>query len=208
VDFSGLKYLVVGAGLWGAVIAERLGSVLNENIVVIDKKNHIGGACRSEIDPETGIECHMHGSHIFHTGLERVWDYVSNFTSFTGYRHKVLTTHKNKAYPLPIGLATINSYYNLNLKPFEVPDLIRKETEKEKSASDAANFEEKAIALVGRPLYEAFIKGYTKKQWGKDPKELPAGIITRLPVRSDYDMDKTIDEALAVFEKHAVLHEE
>jgi UDP-galactopyranose mutase len=190
MDFSRLKNLVVGAGFWGAVIAERLASVLDENVVVIDKKDHLGGASWSEIDPETSIECHMYGSHIFHTKLERVWDYVSKFTAFTGYRHKVLTTYKNKVYPLPIGLGTINVYYNLNLKPFEVADFIGREVGKEKnvlSAASAANLEEKAVSMIGRPLYEAFIRGYTKKQWGKDPVNLPAEIITRLPVRASYN---------------------
>jgi UDP-galactopyranose mutase len=189
VNFSGLKNLVVGAGLWGAVIAERLALVLGENVTVIDKKAHPGGACWSETDPETDIECHMYGSHIFHTKLAHVWDYVSNFTAFTGYRHKVLTTYKNKVYPLPIGLGTVNSYYGLDLKPFEVADFIGREAGREKDSLNAANLEEKAVSMIGRPLYEAFIRGYTKKQWGKDPSDLPAEIITRLPVRASYNTD-------------------
>ncbi|MDR1731744.1 MAG: UDP-galactopyranose mutase [Synergistaceae bacterium] len=189
VDFSGLKNLVVGAGFWGAVIAERLASQLNEKVVVIDKNRHPGGASWSEIDPETGIECHLYGSHIFHTSLERVWDYVSKFTSFTNYRHRVLTTYRDRVYPLPVGLGLINAFYGLNLKPCEVPDFIRRETRGEKGPDDAANLEEKAISLVGRPLYEAFIRGYTKKQWGRDPKDLPAEIISRLPVRTTWNLD-------------------
>jgi UDP-galactopyranose mutase len=193
MDFSGVKNLVVGAGLWGSVVAERLATVFGENVTVIDKKGHPGGASWSKTDPETGIECHMYGSHIFHTKLEHVWDYVSNFTAFTDYRHKVLTTYKNRVYPLPIGLGTINAYYGLDLKPFEVADFIGRETakekekEKEKGAPSAANLEEKAVSMIGRPLYEAFIRGYTKKQWGKDPLDLPAEIITRLPVRANYN---------------------
>ncbi len=184
MSFYGLKYLVVGTGFWGSVFAERIASVLNEKVLVIDKRKHIGGNCYSYIDEKTGIECHKYGSHIFHTSLQNVWDYVNRFSGFNNYKHRVLITSKNKVYSMPVNLATVNSYYNLNLKPFEADAFLKKEKGKIKNPS---NFEEKAISLIGKRLYEAFIKNYTFKQWGTNPKNLPAEIITRLPVRTNYD---------------------
>lgn len=186
MKYDGLKYLVVGCGFWGAVFAEKIASVLNEKVLIIDKRNHLGGSSYSEIDSETGIECHKYGSHSFHTNSQDVWNYINKFTEFNNYRHKVLTTYKNKIYPMPINLATINMYYTLNLKPSEAEVFIQKEILKSK-ITEPKNLEEKAISLVGKPLYEAFIKGYTQKQWGISPRELPSEIITRLPVRMNYD---------------------
>jgi UDP-galactopyranose mutase len=189
-----LKYLVVGAGLWGGVLAERIASELGERVLVIEKRAHTGGNCRSALDPETGIECHVYGTHVFHTSIPRVWEYVNRFSSFTSYRHKVLAEHKGRIYPMPINLATINMFYDLNLRPGEVTDFLRREAAAEDKYptglhAEPANLEEKAVSLIGRPLYEAFIKGYTQKQWGKDPRELPPCIITRLPVRGNYNTD-------------------
>lgn len=182
------KYIIVGAGLWGSVLAERIASQLSEKVLVIDKRDHIGGNCHSDLDEETGIECHTYGTHIFHTKIERVWDYINKFASFSEYRHRVWTTYKNRVYPMPISLATINSFFGLNLMPYEVDDFIKKESQRE-NIKKANNLEDKAISLIGRPLYEAFIKGYTEKQWGQDPRNLPQDIITRLPVRTNYCTD-------------------
>jgi UDP-galactopyranose mutase len=186
MTFDGAKILIVGAGLSGIVIAERIVSDLNEDVVIIDKRDHIGGNCYSEIDEITGIEYHRYGSHIFHTALENVWHYLNRFTAFTDYRHTVLTTYKNKVYQMPVNLFTINNFYNLNLKPYEVEEFINSEIKKE-TLYNIDNLETKAISLIGRPLYEAFIKGYTIKQWQTDPIKLPADIITRLPVRENYN---------------------
>lgn len=188
MDLSGCKYLVVGAGLWGSVLAERIASERDEPVLVIDRRNHSGGNCHSELDPETGIECHVYGTHIFHTKIQRVWEYVNRFSGFTGYRHKVLTEFQGHVYPMPISLATINSFYRRNLRPFEVADFIATESGRE-GYENPSNLEEKAISLVGRPLYEAFIQGYTRKQWEKDPRRLPPEIISRLPVRASYNTD-------------------
>jgi UDP-galactopyranose mutase len=186
MELKKTKYLIVGAGFFGAVIAERIANDKNELVVVIDKRDHIGGNSYSKIDDETGIEYHKYGSHIFHTSNEKVWRYINRFCTFNNYRHKVLTTYRNKVYQMPINLDTINSFYGMNLKPFEAKEFLRSEIEKEK-IEIPSNFEEKAISLMGRRLYEAFIKGYTIKQWGIDPKLLPSNIITRLPVRYDYN---------------------
>jgi UDP-galactopyranose mutase len=183
-----VKNIVVGAGIWGCVIAERIASQLDEDVLVIDRRKHGGGNCHSQIDEKTGIEWHVYGTHIFHTKNREVWEYINRFTAFNTYRHKVLTLHGGKMYPMPIGLETINSFYGMLLRPFEAEAFIRAEAAKE-GIQTPANLEEKAISLIGRPLYEAFIKGYTEKQWNKPARELPADIITRLPVRANYTFD-------------------
>jgi UDP-galactopyranose mutase len=187
VDLTGLKYLVVGAGVWGCTVAERIASVLDEKVLLIDKRSHVGGTSSSCIDKATGIECHEHGTHIFHTLIPEVWKYITRFGDFSPYRHEVLATYKDKVYNMPVGLTTINAWYGLNLKPYEVRSFLAEEIRKSGLNDEPRNLEEKAISLVGRPLYEAFIKGYTRKQWNTDPQNLPASIITRLPVRTNYD---------------------
>jgi len=188
MDLEHVKYLVVGAGFFGSVIAERIAEDKGERVVVIDKRDHIGGASYSESDRETGIEYHKYGSHIFHTSIEDVWKYINRFDKFNSYRHKVLTTYNSRIYQLPINLETINTFYGVSLKPSEAEKFIQSEIEKE-NIKAPTNLEDKAISLIGRPLYEAFIKGYTLKHWGTDPKRLPPDIITRLPVRFNYKSD-------------------
>lgn len=178
-------FLVVGAGFFGATIAERLATA-GRKVLVLEKRRHIGGNCWSEVDSEAGLEVHKYGSHIFHTSDEKVWAYLNRFSGFNQYRHTVWTTYQEHVYSMPINLATINAYYGLNLKPFDIDAFIEKERSKE-DILHPENLEEKAISLIGRPLYEAFIRGYTIKQWEKDPKELPADIITRLPVRHNFN---------------------
>jgi len=186
MDLCNVKYLVVGAGFFGSVIAERIANDLGEKVIVVDKRSHVGGNCYSKIDDKTGIEYHKYGTHIFHTSNEGIWKYINRFTKFNGYRHQVLAEYKNKVYQMPINLETINSFYNKNLKPFEIYDFLKSEIEEE-NIEYPKNLEEKAISLIGRSLYEAFIKGYTEKQWQKDPKDLPVSIINRLPFRTNYD---------------------
>jgi UDP-galactopyranose mutase len=179
------EWIIAGAGFYGATVAAKLAAA-GRKVTVLEKRSHVGGNCYSEVNPDTGIECHKFGSHIFHTSNEEVWAFLSQFTQFNEYRHTVWTTFNERVYSMPINLATINSYYGLNLRPFEVEAFVEKERSKE-NITNPVNLEEKAISLVGRPLYEAFIKGYTIKQWEKDPKELPPDIITRLPVRHNYN---------------------
>jgi UDP-galactopyranose mutase len=178
--------IVVGAGFYGATIAERIASVLGRTVCVLERRPHIGGNSYSEKDADTGIEYHKYGSHLFHTNSEEVWRYLRRFTTFTNYRHRVLTVHKGQVYSMPINLGTICTFFGRHLSPAEARELI----DRQKSAKDASradNLEEKAIALIGRPLYEAFIRGYTKKQWQTDPLELPASIVNRLPVRFTFE---------------------
>lgn len=183
-----LKYLVVGSGFSGAVIAERIASVLNEKILVIDKRPFAGGNSASSVDPETGIECHMYGSHIFHTSDPCVWDYINQFSGFTSYRHKVLIRCGGKVYFMPINLKTLNEFYHCDLSPAKARELMQNEI-RNASINDPKNLEEKAISLIGESLYRTFIAGYTQKQWGRSPKELPSNIITRLPVRTSFNTD-------------------
>lgn len=186
MQVSNYKYVLAGSGFLGAVIAERIANVLNSPVLVLEKRSHIGGNCYSETDPETGIEFHKYGTHIFHTSNEKVWKYINQFTSFNQYRHQVLTTHEGKVYQMPINLETINSFFSISLKPFEVEEFLKKQIEKE-NAGVVNNFEEKTISLIGRTLYEAFIKGYTLKQWNINPADLPESLIRRLPFRKNYD---------------------
>ncbi len=181
-------FFVIGSGIWGATIAERIASVMNQRVIVIERRNHIGGNCASFLDETTGIECHRYGSHIFHTSLQEVWDYFCQFCTFTPYRHKVLIAHQNKIFPMPINLSTINLFYEKNFTPTVAKRFLNSEIARD-SVPNPANLEEKAISLIGRPLYEAFIQNYTQKQWGKPPKELPAAIINRLPFRTSYNAD-------------------
>ena len=178
--------LIVGSGLFGLTIAERAANEHGLSVTIIDRRDHLGGNAYSERDPETGIEVHKYGAHLFHTSNQRVWEYVNRFTSFTGYQHKVYTTHRGVVYPMPINLGTINQFFQAAHTPDEARALIAEQAG-ELAGADPENLNDKGISLIGRPLYEAFIKHYTGKQWQTDPKDLPASIISRLPVRYTYD---------------------
>ena len=155
-------------------------------MLVIDRRDHIGGNAYSEPEPETGIEIHRYGAHLFHTSNERVWEYANRFTAFTDYQHRVFSIYKHRVYPMPINLATICEFFGAAMSPDQARALVAEQAA-ELPRGQARNLEEQAISLIGRPLYEAFIRGYTAKQWQTDPDELPAEIITRLPVRYTFD---------------------
>ena len=176
-------FVVVGAGFFGAVFAHEV-KTAGKKVLVIEKRDHIGGNCYSYDDPETNINIHKYGPHIFHTSDKNIWDYICSFADFNNYRHRVLTASGGKIYSMPINLATINQFYNLTLTPGEAKEFLKS---KIPAIPAPANLEEKAISIMGRELYEAFIKGYTIKQWNCDPRELPAEVIARLPVRTSYD---------------------
>jgi UDP-galactopyranose mutase len=178
--------VVVGSGFFGLTIAERCAADLGLRVLVLERRNHVGGNAYSEPDPETGIEVHRYGAHLFHTSNARVWEYANRFTAFTGYQHRVFSTYKGRVYPLPINLGTICEYFGKALSPDQARALIGEQAA-ELSSDRPANLEEKAISLIGRPLYEAFIRGYTYKQWQTDPLDLPPEIIARLPVRYTFD---------------------
>ncbi|MCV7422567.1 UDP-galactopyranose mutase [Mycobacterium yunnanensis] len=178
--------IVVGSGFFGLTIAERVATQLDKRVLVLDRRSHIGGNAYSEREPQTGIEIHKYGAHLFHTSNQRVWDYVRQFTEFTGYQHRVFAMHAGQAYQFPMGLGLVSQFFGRYFTPDEARALIAEQAA-EFDSKDAQNFEEKAISLIGRPLYEAFMKHYTAKQWETDPTNLPASNITRLPVRYTFD---------------------
>ena len=178
--------VVVGSGLFGLTIAEQAASRWGLRVAIVERRSHLGGNAYSEIDPETGIEVHKYGAHLFHTSNERVWEYVNRFTSFTSYVHRVWTTVDGVVYPMPVTLGTINQFFSAAYGPDEARALIAQQAA-EVDGQEITDFESKGVSLVGRPLFEAFFKNYTAKQWQTDPKDLPASIISRLPVRYNYD---------------------
>ena len=178
--------VVVGSGLFGLTIAEQAASRWGLRVAIVERRSHLGGNAYSEIDPETGIEVHKYGAHLFHTSNERVWEYVNRFTSFTSYVHRVWTTVDGVVYPMPVNLGTINQFFSAAYGPDEARALIAQQAA-EVDGQEITDFESKGVSLVGRPLFEAFFKNYTAKQWQTDPKDLPASIISRLPVRYNYD---------------------
>jgi UDP-galactopyranose mutase len=186
VTYDGYDLIVVGSGFFGLTVAERAAAELDKRVLVLDRRAHIGGNAYSEAEPETGIEVHRYGAHLFHTSNKRVWEYVNRFTDFTGYQHRVFARVGSQVYAFPMNLALINSFFGRAHTPDEARALIAEQAA-EIDTADAQNLEEKAISLIGRPLYEAFVKGYTAKQWQTDPRELSAAIITRLPVRYDFN---------------------
>ncbi len=184
------KLLMVGAGLSGAVIGRHLAEAGHE-ITVVDARSHIGGNCHTERDEKTGVNVHVYGPHIFHTDDGEVWDYVNQFETFMPYKNRVKTTSLDPqgvrgVFSLPINLHTINQFFGKTLRPDEARDFIVNE-QADTSINDPQTFEEQAMRFVGKDLYEAFFKGYTIKQWGMHPSELPASILKRLPVRFNYD---------------------
>lgn len=178
--------IVVGSGLFGLTVAERAATQLGMRVMVIDRRAHLGGNAYSAPDPETGIEVHEYGSHIFHTSSQRVWDYVNRFTAFTPYEHRVYTTHRGEVFPMPINLGTINQFFRSAYGPDAARELIATQAA-ELGGRTPENLDEQGVSLIGRPLYEAFIREYTAKQWQTDPRDLPASVISRLPVRYTYN---------------------
>ncbi|ASR33768.1 UDP-galactopyranose mutase [Prauserella marina] len=184
--YAGYDLIVVGSGFYGLTVAERAASLLDKRVLVLERRHHIGGNAYSEEEPETGIEVHNYGAHLFHTSNKRVWDYVNQFTDFTGYQHRVFAKYQGQVYAFPMNLALINQFFGKSHTPDEARALIAEQSS-EIDTKSAQNLEEKAVSLIGRPLYEAFVRGYTAKQWQTDPRELAASIITRLPVRYDFN---------------------
>ena len=179
------RFLIVGAGFSGAVLANRLVQKLDCTIDIWDEREHIGGNCHTENDPETGIMVHRYGPHIFNTDRKEIWDFVNTFGHFTPYVHEVKAMTGGHQYNLPVNLSTINSFFKTNLDSRQAQVFL--ESRADKSITDPANFEEQALHFIGRELYDAFFYGYTKKQWGCEPVLLPASVIKRIPVRFNYD---------------------
>lgn len=179
-----MKVAIVGAGISGAVIA-RLLAEQGVSSVVFDKRSHIAGNCHSERDPQTNVMLHVYGPHIFHTDDKEVWEFVNSYSEFMPYTNRVKAIYKGNVYLLPVNLHTINQFFNKTLRPDEAREFIASIADK--SITEPQNFEEQAISMIGKELYEAFFKGYTRKQWGCEPTELPASILKRLPLRFNYN---------------------
>ena len=179
------KYLIIGSGFSGAVIAEQLSKNPDNKILILEERNHIGGNCYTERDKETNIMVHKYGPHIFNTDNEEIWDYIQNFCEMIPFVNRVKSIYKSEVYSLPINLHTINQFFKKNLNPREAKLFI--ENIAQKNIVEPQNFEEQALKFIGKDLYEAFFFGYTKKQWGCEPSELPASILKRLPVRFNYN---------------------
>ena len=186
---SEYDYLVVGAGVFGATVAERLAGA-GKKVLVIDRREHLAGNIYSYTDEETGIEVHKYGSHIFHTEIDEVWDYITKFTEFNDYVHTVNTRHEGKLYPMPINLDTVNLLYGTEMDAEEAEKFVAEEARRDVERlgiKEPRNFEEKGISLVGEKLYTAFLKNYTEKQWHTPAKNLSAEILKRVPVRFSHD---------------------
>lgn len=176
-------YLIVGAGLAGSVLAERLATQSGKRILLIDKRNHIGGNTYDYYNKD-GILVHKYGPHIFHTNSKEVFQYLGHFTEWRPYEHRVLASVDGRLVPIPINLNTINQLYGLHLNSSEVDDFLQSKAEKKDRIITS---EDVVVSKVGRELYEKFFKGYTRKQWNLDPSELDASVTSRIPTRNNRD---------------------
>jgi UDP-galactopyranose mutase len=178
-----MRYCIVGAGFSGAVMGRALAEA-GHKVLVIDERSHVAGNCHCQRDPQTGVMTHVYGPHIFHTADERVWAYVQRFAVMRPYRHRVQAVAGGMVYSLPVNLLTINQFFRTVMGPAEARAFVASKT---RQIPNPANFEEQALSMIGAELYEAFFRGYTRKQWGLDPTQLPASILNRLPLRFNYD---------------------
>ena len=171
--------VIAGAGLSGAVLARQLAEA-GHAVTIYEQRDHIAGNCYTERDAQTGVLVHRYGPHIFHTSDREVWDYVTGFTTFRPYYHRVRTTLGGTVFPMPVTLKTINQFFAMNMTPQQAEAFVTAQAE---PIEDPQTFEEQALSMIGRPLYEAFFEGYTQKQWGRPARDLPASILKRLPLR-------------------------
>ncbi len=179
------KYLIIGTGFSGAVLANQLATQTNCVIDMWDERDHIAGNCHTQKDEQTDIMVHKYGPHIFNTDKKEIWDFVNSFVEFKPYVHRVKAMSNGKIYSLPVNLHTINQLFQQSFTPNEAKLFL--EELADKTITDPQNFEEQALRFIGKELYYAFFYGYTKKQWGCEPTELPASILKRIPVRFNYD---------------------
>jgi UDP-galactopyranose mutase len=189
-------FMVVGAGFAGSVLAERLASVLGKKVLVVERRGHIGGNAYDHYD-DHGILVHRYGPHIFHTNSAAIFDYLSGFSEFRPYEHRVLASVDGQLVPIPINLDTVNRLYGTNLTALELPDFFAKHAEKRPIKTS----EDVVLSTVGRELYEKFFRGYTRKQWGMDPSELDASVTARVPTRSNRD-DRYFTDTYQAMPKH------
>lgn len=179
-----MRFCIVGAGFSGAIVARHL-SDKGHQVLLIDERSHIAGNCHTERDSATGVMVHNYGPHIFHTADKRAWDYIQRFGTFRPYINRVKAVSDGHIYTLPVNLLTINQFFGKTMSPSEAAAFIGEKADK--TIKDPQNFEEQALSMIGPELYKAFFYGYTRKQWGLEPTELPASILRRLPLRFNYD---------------------
>jgi UDP-galactopyranose mutase len=182
-SFNGVDYLIVGAGFAGSVLAERLAHALDLRVLVVDKRPHIGGNAYDRHD-DAGVLIHPYGPHIFHTNSADVFDYLSRYTKWRPYQHRVLASVDGQLLPIPINLDTVNRLYGLKLSSFEMEQFLESVAEKHEQVRTS---EDVVVNKVGRDLYNKFFRGYTRKQWGMDPSELDASVTARVPTRTNRD---------------------
>jgi UDP-galactopyranose mutase len=194
---AGFDYLIVGAGFAGSVLAERLANVLGQRVLIVDKRPHIGGNAYDRYD-DHGVLIHPYGPHIFHTNSEDIFDYLSKFTEWRPYQHRVLASVDGQLVPMPINLDTINKLYGLNLTSFEVEKFFESVAEKK---DEIRTSEDVVVSKVGRELYNKFFRGYTRKQWALDPSELDASVTARVPTRTNRD-DRYFADKFQAMPKH------
>lgn len=190
-------WLIVGAGFAGSVLAERLATERNERVLLIDRRSHIGGNAYDRYDDD-GLLIHQYGPHIFHTNSKQIFDYLSRFTEWRPYEHRVLAEVDGKQVPIPINLDTVNKLYNLNLTSEQLKDWFAERAEK---VEEIKTSEDVVISVVGRELYEKFFRGYTRKQWGLDPSELDKSVTSRVPTRTNQD-DRYFTDEFQFMPKH------
>jgi UDP-galactopyranose mutase len=174
---------IAGAGFSGAVVARELAEA-GHQVTVFDTRDHVAGNCHTERDADSDVMVHVYGPHIFHTQHEHVWEYVNRFGAMKRYNHRVRATSGGRVYSLPINLHTINQFFGTAMGPAEAQAFIAAKAE---PPEQIVSFEDQALAFVGREIYETFLAGYTRKQWGTDPTDLPASILQRLPLRFTYE---------------------
>lgn len=190
-------YLIVGAGFAGSVLAERLARGSGKQVLVVDRRSHIGGNAYDHYD-DAGILVHKYGPHIFHTNSREVFDYLSRFTEWRQYQHKVLASVDGQLVPIPINLDTINRLYGLSLNALQMKDFLESRAE---PIAQIRTSEDVVVSKVGRELYEKFFRGYTRKHWGLDPSELDAQVAARIPVRTNRD-DRYFTDCYQAMPKH------
>lgn len=190
-------WLIVGAGFAGSVLAERLATERNERVLLIDRRHHIGGNAYDRYDDD-GLLIHQYGPHIFHTNSKQIFDYLSRFTEWRFYEHRVLAEVDGMQVPIPINLDTVNNLYGLNLTSEQLQDWFAERAEK---VEEIKTSEDVVISVVGRELYEKFFRGYTRKQWGLDPSELDKSVTSRVPTRTNRD-DRYFADEFQFMPKH------
>tara|TARA_R100001163_G_C5067030_1_gene205832 strand:+ start:1880 stop:3064 length:1185 start_codon:yes stop_codon:yes gene_type:complete len=191
-------WLVVGAGLSGAVLAERIATKWNKQVLIIDKRDHIGGNCYDYKDPETGILMNKYGAHLFHTNNDKVWEYINQFDTWKRWEHKVLSYVDSQFVPVPVNITTVNMLLNENIQNSQEMNQLLEKIQQKPSDGVIENSEQMAVSRVGRELYEKMFKPYTIKQWNRDPSELDASVLARIPVRDDFDVRYFADKYQAL----------